>query len=35
VKAGDTVLYGWGDKIELDGEQYVIVRESEISAILK
>ncbi|MDD5068683.1 MAG: co-chaperone GroES [Candidatus Pacebacteria bacterium] len=34
VKIGDTVVYSWGDKVEIDGEKYVIVRESEISAIL-
>lgn len=35
VKVGDTVLYSWGDKMEIDGEKYVIVREGEISAIVK
>ena len=35
VKVGNVVLYSWGDKIEVDGEKYVIVREGEISAILK
>jgi chaperonin GroES len=34
VKAGDTVLFQWGDKINIDGEEYYIVRESEISAII-
>jgi chaperonin GroES len=35
VKIGDEVLYAWGDQIEVDGEKYVIVRESEISAVVK
>ena len=34
VQVGDTVIYQWGDKIKIDGEEYVIVRESEIAAIL-
>lgn len=34
VSVGDTVLYQWGDKISLNGEEYIIVRESEIIAIL-
>lgn len=35
LKAGDVVLYSWGEKMEIEGERYVIVRESEISAIIK
>ncbi len=35
LKAGDIVLYTWGEKMEIDGEKYVIVRESEISAVIK
>jgi chaperonin GroES len=34
VKKGDTVLYTWGEKIEVDGVEYVLVRESEISAVI-
>lgn len=34
VKIGQTVLYTWGDKIKIKDEEYVIVRESEIIAIL-
>jgi chaperonin GroES len=34
VKVGQTVLYGWGDTITVDGEEYVLVRESEISAVI-
>lgn len=32
VKKGDIVLYSWGETIQFDGEEYVLVRESEISA---
>ena len=35
VKIGDIVLYSWGDKVEVEGEKYIIVREGEISAIIK
>lgn len=35
LKAGDIVLYSWGDKMEIEGEKYVIVREGEISAVIK
>ncbi len=35
VKVGDKVLFQWGDKISVDGEEYYIVRESEILAIIK
>jgi chaperonin GroES len=35
VKIGDEVLFQWGDKIQIDGEEYYIVRESELLAILK
>ncbi len=34
VEVGQTVLYTWGDSIKVGGEDYVIVRESEIIAIL-
>lgn len=34
VKKGDTVLFGWGDKVSIDGIEYFLVREGEISAIL-
>lgn len=32
IKKGDTVLFNSGEKITFDGEDYVLVRESEISA---
>ena len=37
VKGGDTVLYGKyaGTEIELDGEKYLIMRQSDILAIIK
>jgi chaperonin GroES len=35
VSVGDTVLYQWGDKIKIDGEEYFIVRENEITAIIR
>ena len=36
VKAGDKVLYGKysGTEVKLDGEEYLIIKESEILAIL-
>ena len=35
VKSGDTVFYGRyaGSELEIDGEKYVILRESEILAV--
>ena len=35
VKVGDTVLFQWGDKIEVDDEEYFVVSESNIHAIIK
>ncbi len=35
VKNGDQVLFQWGDKIEIDGEEYYIVKESELLAVIK
>lgn len=35
VSVGDSVMYSWGDTVEHDGEQYEIVSESNISAIIK
>ncbi len=35
VKAGDVVLFQWGDKIKHEDTEYYLVRESEILAILK
>lgn len=35
VKVGDKVLFQWGDKVQIDGEEYYVVREPEILAIIK
>jgi len=37
LKAGDHVLYGKysGTEVELDGEKYLIMRQSDVLAILK
>lgn len=34
VKEGDEVLFPWGDKVEIDEEEYYIVNESNILAII-
>lgn len=35
VKVGDEVIYSWGDKLTYEGQEYVLVSESNISAIIK
>ena len=35
VKEGDTVLFQWGDKVRVGEEDYYLVRESEILAVIK
>lgn len=35
VKVGDTVLFQWGDKVKIDDEEYYIVKESEIMAVIR
>ena len=35
VKVGDEVLFQWGDKVVIDKEEYFIVSESSISAVIK
>ena len=35
VKPGDMVLFSWGDKIKIDNEEYYIIRENEIIAVIK
>ena len=35
VKIGDSVLFQWGDKVKVDDEEYYLVRESEILAVIK
>ena len=34
VKVGDQVLFQWGDKIKVGEDEYYIVRETEILAII-
>lgn len=34
VKVGDEVLFQWGDKVIFEGEEYYIVKESEIMAVI-
>lgn len=34
VKAGDEVIFQWGDKVKIEGEEYYIVRESELLAVI-
>jgi chaperonin GroES len=35
VKPGDKVLFGWGDKVKVGDDEYYLVRESEIYAVIK
>lgn len=35
VKEGDTVLFQWGDKVRIGEDDYYLVREAEILAIIK
>ena len=35
VKVGDKVLFQWGDKLTVDGEEYEMVSESAILAVIK
>ena len=35
VKVGDEVIFQWGDKIKIGEEDFYIVKESEILAIIK
>ena len=35
VKVGDKVLFQWGDKIKIDDEEYFVVSETSVLAILK
>ena len=35
VAVGDTVLFSWADKIKVGEEEYHLVRESEILAVIK
>lgn len=35
VNIGDEVLFQWGDKVVVSGEEYYLVKESELLAIIK
>jgi len=35
VKAGDKVIFQWGDKVKIGEDEYYIVRESEILDVIK
>lgn len=35
VKAGNKVLFQWGDKVQIDDEEYYIVSETSILGIIK
>jgi chaperonin GroES len=35
VKEGDTVIFSWGDKVTIDGEDYFVVSESSVLAVIK
>lgn len=35
VKKGDTVLFQWGDKVKVDGDEYFLVSENNILAVIK
>ena len=35
VKKGETVMFQWGDKMEYEGEEYFIVSEGNILAVIK
>ncbi len=35
IKEGDTVLFQWGDKVEIDNVEYYVVSESNILAVVE
>lgn len=35
VKEGDEVLFQWGEKIEMDREEYYVVSEANLLAVIK
>jgi chaperonin GroES len=35
VKAGDTVLFQWGDQLKIEGEEYHMVSEGNLLGIIK
>jgi len=34
VKVGDTIIFQWGDTVIFEGEEYYILKEQEIAAII-
>ena len=35
VKVGDKVIFQWGDKVKVGDDEFYVVRESEVLAIIK
>lgn len=35
IALGDTILFSWGDQLTVDGEEYYLVSESNILAVIK
>ena len=35
VKVGETVIFQWGEKVEYDGEEYYLVSESNVLAVIE
>ena len=35
VSVGDTVLFSWGEEMQIDGEEYHLVNESNLLAVVK
>jgi chaperonin GroES len=35
VKEGDVVLFQWGDKVKIGDDEFYLVRESEVLAVIK
>ncbi len=35
LKVGDKVIFQWGDVVSIDGDEYYLVRESEVLAVIK
>ena len=35
VKKDDTILFQWGDEVEIGNEKYFLVREDSILAVIK
>lgn len=35
VSPGDVVIYSWGEKLNFENEEYIVIRESDIAGIIK